>query len=156
MKYRRLSKEQFEALHEAFSQFLASQSIDQHKWADLKAAESEFIDRQLDAFSDLVWEATLRKTVYIDHLSPGAYFGFHAGQQSLRMVGVKLPLDLDFNAPETWQWLETHWEDQGVSFYMDQKPYARPRTEILFELIEKGGVLAESDNFERLSKSFPS
>ena len=32
MKYKRLTKEQFEALHQEFTNFLASQSIDKNEW----------------------------------------------------------------------------------------------------------------------------
>jgi hypothetical protein len=32
MKYKRLTKEQFEALHQEFSNFLATQSIDKAEW----------------------------------------------------------------------------------------------------------------------------
>ena len=36
MKYRQLTKEQFESLHAEFSQFLASQSIDVKEWTQIK------------------------------------------------------------------------------------------------------------------------
>jgi len=36
MKYRQLTKEQFENLHEEFARFLASQKIDVHEWNQIK------------------------------------------------------------------------------------------------------------------------
>ena len=59
MKYRPLSKEQFEELHEEFSRFLAVQQITKSDWDVLKAANSEQVQVQLDNFSDLVWEEVL-------------------------------------------------------------------------------------------------
>jgi len=152
LKYRRLTREQFEELHLEFSQFLASQSIDQQKWENLKASDIHEVALQLDSFSDWVWETTLRQTVYIDHFSPGSYFGFHAGQKSLMMVGVKTGNNLDLTLTESWKWLQAHWKDESVSFYKEQKPYTLNRTKVLFDLIEKGGVLAGPETFERLSK----
>ena len=37
MKYRQLTKEQFENLHEEFARFLATQSIDVTEWNQIKA-----------------------------------------------------------------------------------------------------------------------
>ena len=36
MKYRQLTKEQFENLHQEFARFLASQSIDVKEWSEIK------------------------------------------------------------------------------------------------------------------------
>ena len=36
MKYRQLTKEQFEGLHEEFAHFLATQSIDAKEWNQIK------------------------------------------------------------------------------------------------------------------------
>ena len=55
MKYRRLTKEQFETLSIEFAQFLASQSIDHNQWLAIKLNEPHQVELQLDAFSDLVW-----------------------------------------------------------------------------------------------------
>ncbi len=150
MKYRRLTKEQFESLHHEFAQFLASQSIDQKQWATLKSANPMKVEQQLDAFSDLVWEESLRKTCFINHYSPGEVFVFHAGQKSMTLKGVRTQTNLDFSKPEAWQWLEQHWEDHSVSFYHDQKPYDQDRTKTLFTLIEQGGVLSNALIAQRL------
>ena len=155
MKYRRLTKEQFESLSVEFAQFLASQSIDSNQWQEIKTHEPYRVDQQLDAFSDLVWEESLRKTCYINHYSPGGVFVFHAGQMSMRLLGVKTPTDLDFNTPEAWQWLAEHWQEDTVSFYRQQKSYDKERTQVLFDLIEQGGVLSSGDIAGRLAALIP-
>ncbi len=155
MKYRRLTKEQFEALSVEFAQFLASQSIDHNQWQAIKLSAPHRAEAQLDAFSDLVWEESLRKTCFINHFSPGGVFAFHAGQMSLTLFGVKTTTDLDFNNPESWQWLSEHWQDDSVSFYREQKPYDKKRTQVLFELIERGGILSTGAIAERLEAFIP-
>lgn len=37
MKYRQLTKEQFESLYNEFTQFLASQRIDKNEWEQIKS-----------------------------------------------------------------------------------------------------------------------
>ena len=55
MQYTRLTKEQFEALHESFSKFLATQSIAAPEWHTIKKDNPKLAEELLDVFSDLVW-----------------------------------------------------------------------------------------------------
>ena len=61
MKYRKLTKEQFESLHEEFAKFLASQKIDANEWNKMKAENSALVEDELCVFSDMVWEDFLNK-----------------------------------------------------------------------------------------------
>ena len=44
MKYRQLTKEQFESLHEEFARFLASQKIDANEWKTIKKEKPHVAD----------------------------------------------------------------------------------------------------------------
>ena len=55
MKYRRLTKEQFEELHKEFINFLATQSITAKEWKTIKAKQPNVAEEEMDIFSDLVW-----------------------------------------------------------------------------------------------------
>ena len=44
MKYRQLTKEQLEALHEEFAKFLASQDIDVKEWTKIKASNPKLVE----------------------------------------------------------------------------------------------------------------
>ena len=59
MKYSRLTKEQFESLHEEFTFFLAAQSIDKKKWEETKTKHPEMTAALLDDFSDGIWDQSL-------------------------------------------------------------------------------------------------
>ena len=54
MKYSRLTKEQFEELHQEFINFLATQSVTADEWANLKVNKPELAETELDVFSDLI------------------------------------------------------------------------------------------------------
>ena len=69
MKYRQLTKEQFESLHKEFAQFLATQKIDANKWTALKSENSPIVKEELELFSDLVWDDVLNKVEYLEHFS---------------------------------------------------------------------------------------
>ena len=70
MKYSRLTKEQFEELHQEFINFLATQSITVDEWQDIKTNKPYVAEQELDIFSDLVWEGVLNQTKYLEHISP--------------------------------------------------------------------------------------
>jgi hypothetical protein len=50
MKYKRLTKEQFEALHMEFANFLATQSIDKKEWDVIKAENRKLPSRNWMCF----------------------------------------------------------------------------------------------------------
>ena len=77
MKYQRLSKEQFDELHQEFAKFLASQSIDAKEWKKYIEVSSPIVDQELDIFSDLVWEDVLKKVRYVERVSKTQMFLFH-------------------------------------------------------------------------------
>ena len=69
MKYQRLSKEQFEELHQEFINFLAAQTITAQEWKALKEEKPEVAEQELDVFSDLIWEGVLKEANYLEHIS---------------------------------------------------------------------------------------
>ena len=74
MKYTRLSKEQFENLHEEFSLFLATQSIDKIQWDQIKSQNPSLTEELLDLFSDMVWDKSLDKIIYLENRSDHLFF----------------------------------------------------------------------------------
>ena len=69
MKYRQLTKEQFESLSFEFAQFLATQKIDVDTWKTIKEMQPRLAEEKMNLFSDLVWEDVLNKVTYLDHFS---------------------------------------------------------------------------------------
>ena len=76
MEYKRLSKEQFEALHQEFATFLAAYSIDKKEWDLLKVQHLDRADSLLNEFSDLVWNDVLNKILFVEHFNPKHLFLF--------------------------------------------------------------------------------
>ena len=152
MKYQRLTKEQFEALHQEFATFLASHSIDKKQWDALKQSQDENVDALLDQFSDLVWEDVLSKNIYIEHQSPNHLFLFEGLEEHMNLIAIKVDVrDKDIHTPEGWQWLIKHLKDASVTVYRSAKPYAKERALELFGIIEKGGQLSAGDRFKTIS-----
>ena len=86
MKYEKLTKEQFEELHEEFAVFLAAQSIDVKEWTKIKEEKPDLAEKELEIFSDFVWEKVLGKTNYLDHFSPQSLNLFKCEEDSIQRI----------------------------------------------------------------------
>ena len=83
MKYRQLTKEQFEDLHIEFANFLASQSIDKKEWEELKKNKPNVADDEMNIFSDVVWDDVLNRIEYLEHFSEQSINLFKCYQEEL-------------------------------------------------------------------------
>jgi hypothetical protein len=106
LKYKRLTKEQFEELHVEFSNFLATQSIDRSEWDEIKKNNPHVAEQELDVFSDLIWEGVLKNTHYLEHFSKSHIFLFHCQEKYIQSIVLKsLNDDIDLMKKEGLQWL---------------------------------------------------
>ena len=115
MKYSRLTKEQFEALHEEFAKFLATQSIDQPQWEEMKREKPSLVEEELDLFSDLIWEKTLKKAVYLENTAVSQAFLFEIGTESMQLRVLRCNnADVDLTNSEGWEWALQHLQENAV------------------------------------------
>ena len=106
MKYKRLTKEQFEALHQEFATFLASQSIDKQEWDEIKAKKTEVAEQELDVFSDLIWDGVLTNAKFLEHFSKNYIFLFHCQDNFIQSMVIKsLVTEVDFMTKQGLEWL---------------------------------------------------
>ena len=143
MEYKRLSKEQFEALHQEFATFLAAYSIDKKEWDLLKVQHLDRADSLLNEFSDLVWNDVLKKNLFVEHFNPKHLFLFECLEEQMNLILVKTEDNLiDLTSEEGINWLEDNMHSDSVSVFRSQKKY-KNRKQDIFDLIEKGGRLSE-------------
>ena len=152
MQYRLLSKEQFETLHNEFSKFLAAQKIDKKEWDLLKSTNSVQVQKQLDNFSDLVWEEVLNKTKYLEHFSKASLNLFQCNETNISRIVVRVEKkNFDFNQQEDFQWFIDNSKDESIHYFKGKKEYKPTRNQELFDLIEKGANLADSKLFNAIN-----
>lgn len=144
MKYKRLTKEQFEALHQEFANFLASQSIDKNEWDEIKTNKPEVAEQELDVFSDLIWEGVLTNAQFLEHFSKNHIFLFHCQENFIdSMVLKSLVPDVDFLTKEGLQWLTENIFTETVEILTGKKDYDKVRNEAMFDLITQGTILSD-------------
>ena len=153
MKYSRLSKEQFEELHQEFINFLATQSVTADEWANIKANKPELAEQELDVFSDLVWEGVLAKAKYLENISPQHMYLFHLTDTQMELIGLKLKNEtIDLTTREGFSWLRENLMNDDVEMFNANKDYSEDTQLSKFELIQQGSMITKGDLFKYFEK----
>ena len=149
MKYARLTKEQFEELHQEFINFLAAQSITANEWADIKTNKPEAAEQELDVFSDLVWYGVLDKVEYLEHISPQQMHLFKCKDKDMHLVALKINNEaVDITTKEGFQWLRANLLSDAIEFYNASKAYSDDKHLDIFKLIQQGAVITKGELFQ--------
>ena len=152
MKYSRLTKEQFEELHQEFINFLATQSITASEWQEIKTNKPEVAEQELDVFSDLVWEGVLSTAKYIEHISPQQMHLFSLNADKMHVIAVQIKNGIDITTKDGFNWLRENLMDDNVEFLQAKKEYSDDENKDKFTLIQQGGVITKGDLFKYLDK----
>jgi len=151
MKYRQLTTEQFQELHQEFSKFLATQQIDKKEWEQLKKEKSKIVEEELAIFSDLVWEDVLTKTNYVEHISEHHLNVFKCYSKEIVRIYVKWnSTSKSFLNKEDFNWFLKNPLDNSFEYFKATKKYSENRNKEIFNLIEKGGQISNGKLFDNL------
>ncbi|MDG1697500.1 MAG: DUF6495 family protein [Polaribacter sp.] len=148
MKYRQLTKEQFESLHEDFARFLATQSIDVIEWNQIKKEKPKVAEEEMNVFSDVVWDDVLTKTNYIEHFSKTSVNLFKCDEKEIHRIVIEINWDINLLEQEGFEWLMKNPMDNSVEIFKGSKPYNSERNTEIFDLIEKGSSISKGEIFQ--------
>ncbi|MBY0486922.1 MAG: hypothetical protein K2P85_07050 [Flavobacteriaceae bacterium] len=152
MKYKRLTKEQLEALHQEFANFLASQSIDKKEWDEIKTNKPEVAEKELDIFSDLIWEGVLTNAQFLEHFSKNHIFLFHCQKEFIQSMVIKsLVTEIDFMTKNGLQWLSDNLFTETVEMHVGKKEYDGDRNKAIFNLITEGAILSDGQLYIQIN-----
>ena len=152
MKYARLTKEQFEELHQEFINFLATQSITADEWEKLKTEKPEVAEQELDIFSDLIWEGVLNKVKYLEHISPNQLMLFHISEAFMELIAIKIDDEnIDITTDYGYKWLQQNLHDDSVNLYTSTKAITEDRNKDIFILIKQGAVITKGELYNYFS-----
>ncbi|MEX0996834.1 MAG: DUF6495 family protein [Flavobacteriaceae bacterium] len=153
MKYTRLTKEQFEELHQEFARFLASQSITADEWEKIKLQKPEVADEELDVFSDLIWEGTLSKVTYLENWSKNQVYLFFFDESQIALIAVKTTnKNIDFTTQEGIDWLEKNIGEDTVEIYEGTKEYTLEKNLEIFNFIKQGAIITKGGFYSNLKE----
>lgn len=149
MKYKRLTKEQLEELHEEFINFLATQSITAQEWADLKTNQPNVAEEELDVFSDLIWEGVLSKVNYLENISANHMHLFELAEKEMKLISVKvMNPKIDLRTNEGFGWFKKNWQSDFVDYLTASKAYTEDKNLDKFELIKQGAIITKGELYQ--------
>ncbi|OSY89430.1 histidyl-tRNA synthetase [Tenacibaculum holothuriorum] len=152
MKYRQLTKEQFESLHEEFARFLASQSIDKKEWEALKKEKPHVAQDEMNVFSDVVWDDVLTRTEYLEHFSEKVVNLFKCEEDKMHRIVIEINKDINVQEQEGYEWLLKNPKDNAVEYLSGSKKYIQERNTEIFDLIEKGSNISKGELYEYFNR----
>jgi hypothetical protein len=151
MKYTQLTKEQFEELHEEFAVFLAAQSIDVKEWDKIKKEKPELADKEMDVFSDFVWEKVLNKANYIEHFSNDTLNLFKCNKNDIERIVVKVKKEgINLLKKNDFNWFLDNSDDNAIEYLKGKKAYNKEKNMEIFNLIQQGGVVSSGKLYEAI------
>jgi len=149
LKYARLTKEQFEALHQEFINFLATQSITGEEWASIKENKPEVAEQELDIFSDLVWEGVLNQAKYLENISAQQLFLFNIDETEMSLIVVKVTNELqDITTAEGYRWLQQNFTSDEVEFFTSTKEFSENKKADIFSLVQQGAIITKGELYQ--------
>ncbi|HAO14351.1 MAG TPA: hypothetical protein DDE71_02115 [Tenacibaculum sp.] len=149
MKYRQLTKEQFESLHKEFARFLASQSIDASEWDQIKQEKPHVAEEEMNIFSDIVWDDVLKRTEYLEHFSSNSINLFKCEEKKIYRIVIQINNDsINLMENKDYQWLLKNALDPSIDILQGNKIYQRGRNIEIFDLIEKGSNISKGELYE--------
>jgi len=151
MKYSRLTKEQFEELHQEFINFLATQSITAEEWATIKTKQPEVAEQELDIFSDLVWEGVLKSVKYVEQISAQNIHLFSFKEDHMHVIGIKIDGPIDVTTKDGFNWLRENLMDETVTFTQGKKDYSEDKNLDKFKLIKAGSAITKGELYEYMN-----
>ena len=153
MKYRQLTKEQFEELHEEFARFLASQKIDVVEWQKLKTEKPAVAEDEMNVFSDVVWDEVLTKAQFLEHFFKSSINLFKCQETLIERIMIKTSnVEIDFQTEEGVLWLTKNAGDASLEYFYAHKNYSLERNVELFDLIEKGSHITKGGLYTSASQ----
>ena len=151
MKYAKLTKEQFEELNEEFAVFLAAQSIDEKEWTKIKEEKPDLAEKELEVFSDFVWEKVLNKCGYLEHFSKDSLNLFKCNEKDMERIVVKVNKEgIDLLNSSDFEWLLDNSKDTRIQYLKGKKAYTSDKNSEIFDLIQKGGVVSDGKLYEAM------
>jgi len=155
VKYHRLTHEQFEALHQEFAVFLATQGLDQSKWKEVKQNQPKKVELLLDLFSDVVWDKIISRCKFLEFSTPYQLFLFEILEKTASAIILKVEkLKIDLKTSSGFQWVLDHIDSDQVTIYQGSRYYTSSRNHFVYDYLKKGAVQSEGKRFKALETYF--
>lgn len=150
MKYRRLTKEEFEELHEEFILFLSSNTITGDDWKKIVAEDIASAEELMDMFSDIAFEKVLSQSHYLERINPLEHMGVWFGENQAEMILLRSLIGVEIPKETTIEELKEAISLGQFELVKGTKLYSDLREREMFQLMQQNAVISDGKLFEQL------
>ncbi len=145
MKYQRLSSAELDNLKDDFIRFIASQGIDAGAWKKMKSEELDAAEEIIDIYSDLVYDQSLSKCIYLEHISAKEFKTIRFDDDVAIVHGIKVNADSDINlnTPDFQESVQKGLLTNEIEVFTATKKHESLRELEMFEWLKKGAYMAD-------------
>lgn len=151
MKYRRLTYQEFDLLKDDFQEYLYSQKLSSFEWRILQDQYSTNAQNILEQYSDITFEKVFRDINYLEIRTPKKLSVTHFTEEMYTTIGIEVPQisSLDLTDIECLSNLKTM-DFGGYRSYKKSEFYTLGRETKVFEMLESGAYVVDSNSFDFL------
>lgn len=152
MKYRYLTFQELDLLHDDFSDFLYTEGINRFEWNVLQDQQSRDALSLLGKYSDLTFKKVIEDIQYLSYRSKSELISFKCKPNKMVVIHLKSVGNdqLDLNDESSWQEIK---QPGMYTFHCAKtiKPYTEDRESDLFKLMESGCYPTDFQLFQTLN-----
>ncbi len=148
-KYRTLTKDELTAFEKEFVDYLVVNGITADEWERLKKSENEKAEQILALFSDVIFEAVLRKIKFLDVQTKGYIQAIQCTGKKMTMVALTT-MDDEIDLRNIKGDLKPLLLTGKIQLHQGEKNYTDEREQELFEMTERGCQMADGTLFKQL------
>ncbi len=151
-KYRLLSHEELQEFEKEFIDYLVVNGITGEDWGKIKEDNPKEAIKIMDLFSDVIFEAVMRKIDFLEIRTPNEVQTFQCNEKKLTMVGMKIDpnTEIDFTKPEDLEIAMSN-PPGDIEVYTAARDYKLERELELFAMTENGARITDGQLFKALS-----
>ena len=151
-KYRILTLDELKNLEKDFIDYLVVNGITKDDWEKLKEKEIEKAQEITELFSDVVFEQIFRKAEYLIKFDKSAIFAFRCGEDAIDLVSIETNSpNIDFRNEDEVKKLKIS-IPEDLTGYQASKSYNTIREKEIFNMVESGCIITDSQWFDALEK----
>lgn len=149
--YQRLNPDDLKKLEPDFISFLVLNGITGNDWLKMRNQNPEKADSMIDQFSEVVFEASLRKAEYLLMVDEKTVRSFHCRSNDIVLASLSYDGENQaFNFHDVND-LKTELENnKSLHIVSITKSYSKKREHEMFDMIQSGCKIANEDVFNLL------
>ncbi len=149
-KYRLLTPQELKELEKEFIEYLIINGISAEDWASIQKKDAAKHDKEIELFSDVVFESILQKISFLEYRSKNSLQIFQCLPDKLVVVSMESSSEFVNFMDQAYITNATNNPPEDLKVYTASKSYKTIREVELFEMLQTGCVITDDRLFKTL------